>query len=120
MLQVIVAGSAERVEKSMKMADRYREDLLKRGVLVIPLVWSGQQGEPPKKKGFGSLQKPAMVRAIRTSTFTWLLFCKSGKDLREYAECQNVIFCTYATGECHPLASHPRLFGHLKPFSSML
>lgn len=51
---VIIAGTAENVEKSMRAAEKYREDLLKRGVLLIPLVWNASKTTKPKKKlGFG-------------------------------------------------------------------
>jgi hypothetical protein len=57
--QVIVAGSKEVVAKALRQADKYREELLKRGVLLVPLVWTGTNEAPLKKKGFGGLQKPA-------------------------------------------------------------
>jgi hypothetical protein len=56
---VIVAGSKEVVAKALRQADKYREELLKRGVLLVPLVWTGTNEAPLKKKGFGGLQKPA-------------------------------------------------------------
>jgi hypothetical protein len=57
--QVIVAGSKEVVAKALRQADKYREELLKRGVLLVPLVWTGTNEAPFKKKGFGGSQKPA-------------------------------------------------------------
>ncbi|KAG0569124.1 hypothetical protein KC19_6G066400 [Ceratodon purpureus] len=52
---VIIAGTAQSVEKSLRAAEKYREDLLKRGVLLIPLVWNENKATKPKKKlGFGS------------------------------------------------------------------
>lgn len=56
---VIVAGSKEVVAKALRQADKYREELLKRGVLLVPLVWTGTNEAPFKKKGFGGSQKPA-------------------------------------------------------------
>ncbi|CAM6090303.1 unnamed protein product [Calypogeia fissa] len=56
---VIVAGKKEAVTKAMQQAQRCREDLLKRGVLVIPIVWSSEKVEPIKKRGFGSSEKPS-------------------------------------------------------------
>lgn len=51
---VIIAGTAENVERSIRASQIYREDLLKRGVLIIPLVWSKNNPTKPKKKlGFG-------------------------------------------------------------------
>ena len=58
--QVIIAGTKENVDKSMRAAEKYREDLLKRGVLLIPLVWNVDKKTLPKKKlGFGG--KPPVV-----------------------------------------------------------
>lgn len=58
--QVIVAGKKEAVTKAIQQAQRCREDLLKRGVLVIPIVWSSEKVEPVKKRGFGSSEKPSL------------------------------------------------------------
>lgn len=57
---LIVAGKKESVTKAMQQAQRCREDLLKRGVLVIPIVWSSQTVEAVKKRGFGSSEKPSL------------------------------------------------------------
>lgn len=66
--QVILAGTAENVEKSIRAAEKYREDLLKRGVLLIPLVWNANKATKPKKKlGFGS--NPPLVCASDRSMF---------------------------------------------------
>jgi hypothetical protein len=44
----------------MRAAEKYREDLLKRGVLLIPLVWNASKTTKPKKRlGFGG--KPPVV-----------------------------------------------------------
>lgn len=57
---MIIAGTAENVERSMKAAEKFREDLLKRGVLLIPLIWNVNKATQAKKKlGFGS--KPPLV-----------------------------------------------------------
>lgn len=61
--QVIIAGSAQTVEKAIRAAEKYREELLQRGVLLIPLVWSAKKPDMLKKKGFGKTQKPAAVCA---------------------------------------------------------
>ncbi|KAL3701975.1 hypothetical protein R1sor_019997 [Riccia sorocarpa] len=62
---VIVAGSKEAVAKTMQRAARFRDDLLKRGVLVIPIVWgSGQEDPNAKKRGFGSSQKQSTSTVI--------------------------------------------------------
>ncbi|KAL2649640.1 hypothetical protein R1flu_017768 [Riccia fluitans] len=62
---IIVAGSKEAVAKTMQRAARFREDLLKRGVLVIPIVWgSGNEDPIAKKRGFGSAQKQTTSTVI--------------------------------------------------------
>lgn len=67
--QVIIAGTAENVERSIRASQKYREDLLKRGVLIIPLVWSKNNPTKPKKKlGFGV--RPPVVRPSATSVMT--------------------------------------------------
>ncbi|BBM99549.1 hypothetical protein MPTK1_1g21960 [Marchantia polymorpha subsp. ruderalis] len=62
---VIIAGSKETVAKAVQKAARYRDDLLKRGVLVVPIVWGGDKEDPMlKKRGFGAVQKPTTSNAI--------------------------------------------------------
>jgi hypothetical protein len=56
--QVIVAGKTDAVTKAMQQAQRFREDLIKRGVVVIPIVWSSDSVAPVKKRGFGGVEKP--------------------------------------------------------------
>lgn len=60
-VQVIVAGSKEVVDKAMQRAERFREDLVARGVLLIPLVWKSGKEEFATKKGFGGQRKPAVT-----------------------------------------------------------
>lgn len=65
LIQVIIAGSKETVAKAVQKAARYRDDLLKRGVLVVPIVWGGDKEDPMlKKRGFGAVQKPTTSNAI--------------------------------------------------------
>jgi hypothetical protein len=54
---VIVAGKKEAVTKAMQQAQRCREDLIKRGVVVIHIVWSSDSVAPVKKRGFGGVEK---------------------------------------------------------------
>lgn len=67
--QVIIAGSAQTVEKAIRAAEKYREELLQRGVLLIPLVWSSKKSDVLKKKGFGKTQKPAAVCTTNLGKF---------------------------------------------------
>ncbi|GFP85618.1 protein low psii accumulation 1 chloroplastic [Phtheirospermum japonicum] len=54
---VILAGNKETVDSAMRKAERFRTELLKRGVILVPVVW-GQGREPQiEKKGFGLSSK---------------------------------------------------------------
>ncbi|XP_059437523.1 protein LOW PSII ACCUMULATION 1, chloroplastic isoform X1 [Corylus avellana] len=56
---VILAGKKETVSLAMQKAERVRTELLKRGVLLVPVIW-GQGKEPQiEKKGFGVPPKAA-------------------------------------------------------------
>ncbi|XP_062143340.1 protein LOW PSII ACCUMULATION 1, chloroplastic isoform X2 [Alnus glutinosa] len=56
---VILAGKKETVSLAMQKAERFRTDLLRRGVLLVPVIW-GQGKEPQiEKKGFGIQPKAA-------------------------------------------------------------
>ncbi|KAE8009520.1 hypothetical protein FH972_005952 [Carpinus fangiana] len=56
---VILAGKKETVSLAMQKAERVRTELLKRGVLLVPVIW-GQGKEPQiEKKGFGAPPKAA-------------------------------------------------------------
>eukprot|EP01018_Ginkgo_biloba_P002679 Gb_01636 [translate_table: standard] len=57
---VILAGTKDAVTRAVERAEKFRNDLVKRGILLIPLVWSKERKDPVKKKGFGSLRKPAL------------------------------------------------------------
>ncbi|CAA7056152.1 unnamed protein product [Microthlaspi erraticum] len=51
---VILAGKKETVTLAMQKADRFRTELLRRGVLLVPVVWGERKApETEKKKGFG-------------------------------------------------------------------
>ncbi|CAH9097132.1 unnamed protein product [Cuscuta europaea] len=50
---VILAGKKETVTLSMKRAERFRSELLKRGVLLIPVIWGDGRDLQTPKKGFG-------------------------------------------------------------------
>ncbi|XP_073158833.1 protein LOW PSII ACCUMULATION 1, chloroplastic isoform X2 [Henckelia pumila] len=50
---VILAGNKETVALALKKAERFRTELLSRGVILVPVIWG--EGKEPKiaKKGFG-------------------------------------------------------------------
>ncbi|KAG6647840.1 protein LOW PSII ACCUMULATION 1, chloroplastic [Carya illinoinensis] len=56
---VILAGKKESVSLAIEKADRFRTELVRRGVLLVPVIWG--QGTAPKieKKGFGLPSKTA-------------------------------------------------------------
>ncbi|CAK9175299.1 unnamed protein product [Ilex paraguariensis] len=56
---VILAGKKESVSLAIQRAERFRTELLKRGILLVPVVWG--EGRAPKieKKGFGLPPKAA-------------------------------------------------------------
>ncbi|CAM8933255.1 unnamed protein product [Rhodiola kirilowii] len=54
---VIVAGNRETVSLAMKKAERFRTELLSRGVLLVPVIWSDGKAPPVERKGFGAPTK---------------------------------------------------------------
>ncbi|XP_057439294.1 protein LOW PSII ACCUMULATION 1, chloroplastic [Lotus japonicus] len=56
---VILAGTKETVSLALRKAERFRSELIKRGVLLVPVIWG--EGKEPKieKKGFGLSSKAA-------------------------------------------------------------
>lgn len=54
-----MAGKKESVSLAIEKADRFRTELVRRGVLLVPVIWG--QGTAPKieKKGFGLPSKTA-------------------------------------------------------------
>lgn len=56
---VILAGNKETVSSSMQQAARFRTDLLKRGVLLVPVIWGEVRAPQIEKKGFGIPSKAA-------------------------------------------------------------
>lgn len=57
--QVILAGKKETVSLALRKAESFRTELLRRGVLLVPVIWG--EGREPKveKKGFGLQPKAA-------------------------------------------------------------
>lgn len=56
---VILAGKKETVSLAMQKAERFRTELLRRGVLLVPVIWGESRAPDVEKKGFGSRQKAA-------------------------------------------------------------
>ncbi|KAH0462648.1 hypothetical protein IEQ34_010223 [Dendrobium chrysotoxum] len=50
---VILAGDKETVSRAIQKAERFRTELVKRGVLLIPVIWGAYKKAPLEKKGFG-------------------------------------------------------------------
>ncbi|XP_019419269.1 PREDICTED: protein LOW PSII ACCUMULATION 1, chloroplastic [Lupinus angustifolius] len=56
---VILAGKKETVSLALQRAERFRTDLLKRGVLLVPVIWGEGKETKIEKKGFGIRPKAA-------------------------------------------------------------
>lgn len=62
---VILAGKKETVSLAMRTAERFRTELLKRGVLLVPIIWGDGKGPQLEKKGFGIAERaPATLPSI--------------------------------------------------------
>lgn len=56
---VIIAGKKETVTLALRKAERFRTDLLRRGVLLVPVIWGEGRETKIEKKGFGLQPKAA-------------------------------------------------------------
>ncbi|OVA04306.1 Tetratricopeptide repeat-containing domain [Macleaya cordata] len=56
---VILAGKKETVSIAIQKAERFRTELLKRGVLLVPVIWGEGRRPQIEKKGFGGPAKAA-------------------------------------------------------------
>lgn len=56
---VILAGKKETVSRAIEKAERFRSELVKRGILLIPVIWGDYKQTPIEKKGFGLPVKAA-------------------------------------------------------------
>ncbi|KAL4603606.1 hypothetical protein ACB092_10G136200 [Castanea dentata] len=56
---VILAGEKEAVSLAIQKAERFRTDLLRRGVLLVPVIWGQGTAAQVEKKGFGVPRKAA-------------------------------------------------------------
>lgn len=61
---VILAGNKETVSRAMEKAERFRTELVKRGVLLIPVIWGDYKKVSVDKKGFGLPAKAAALPSI--------------------------------------------------------
>ncbi|CAN0888979.1 Protein LOW PSII ACCUMULATION 1, chloroplastic [Linum grandiflorum] len=55
----IGAGKKETVNLAMQKAERFRTELLRRGVLLVPVIWDESRRAEIEKKGFGTSRKAA-------------------------------------------------------------
>jgi hypothetical protein len=77
-LKVILAGNKETVTRALEKAERFRTELLRRGVLLIPVIWGSEKKEPVQKKGFGvprnaSVYLPSVGVRWLDSYWSWAL-----------------------------------------------
>ncbi|KAK7284667.1 hypothetical protein RJT34_19417 [Clitoria ternatea] len=56
---VILAGKKETVSLAMQRAERFRTELVRRGVLLVPVTWGEGRETKIEKKGFGLQPKAA-------------------------------------------------------------
>ncbi|XP_034196809.1 protein LOW PSII ACCUMULATION 1, chloroplastic isoform X2 [Prunus dulcis] len=56
---VILAGKKATVSLSIQQAARFRTELLRRGVLLVPVIWDEVRAPQIEKKGFGAPSKAA-------------------------------------------------------------
>ncbi|KAG2588682.1 protein LOW PSII ACCUMULATION 1, chloroplastic-like [Panicum virgatum] len=61
---VILAGSKASVTRAMQRAERYRTELLKRGVLLIPVIFGASQKDQTKPRGFGTRRAAASAPSV--------------------------------------------------------
>lgn len=61
---MILAGSKASVTRALQRAERYRTELLKRGVLLIPVIFGASQKDQTKPRGFGARRAAASVPSV--------------------------------------------------------
>lgn len=61
----------------MRKAERFRTELLKRGVLLVPVIWGEGTAPQMEKKGFGSTSKTAATLPSIGVRFKYslIMFC---------------------------------------------
>eukprot|EP00252_Welwitschia_mirabilis_P007436 TRINITY_DN18791_c0_g1_i1.p1 TRINITY_DN18791_c0_g1~~TRINITY_DN18791_c0_g1_i1.p1 ORF type:complete len:487 (-),score=97.17 TRINITY_DN18791_c0_g1_i1:173-1564(-) len=66
---LILAGKKEEVDRAIQQAEKFRIELVKRGILIVPVIWSSQNEQSSRKKGFGRLRKPFMFSSSDMDEF---------------------------------------------------
>ncbi|RLM93776.1 protein LOW PSII ACCUMULATION 1, chloroplastic [Panicum miliaceum] len=61
---VILAGSKASVTQALQRAERYRTELLKRGVLLIPVIFGASKKDQTKPRGFGTRRAAASAPSV--------------------------------------------------------
>ncbi|KAL8530894.1 hypothetical protein ACS0TY_007792 [Phlomoides rotata] len=61
---VILAGNKDVVASAMRKAERFRTELLRRGVIIVPVVWGEDREPKAEKKGFGLSKGSASLPSI--------------------------------------------------------
>ncbi|KAJ0980664.1 hypothetical protein J5N97_008919 [Dioscorea zingiberensis] len=56
---VILAGNKETVTRAIEKAERFRTELVKRGVILVPVIWGENKQASLERKGFGLPAKAA-------------------------------------------------------------
>lgn len=52
-----MAGDKETVDSAIRKAERFRTELLRRGVILVPVIWGKRREPQAEKKGFGQSPK---------------------------------------------------------------
>lgn len=76
----------------MQKADRFRTELLRRGVLLVPVVWGERKTPDVEKKGFGSSSKAATSLPSIGVTKRFCLGTKKIIYSPSFSLCKTVIF----------------------------
>ncbi|XP_057870151.2 protein LOW PSII ACCUMULATION 1, chloroplastic isoform X2 [Cryptomeria japonica] len=66
---VILAGTKDAVNRAVQRAEKFRIELIERGVLIVPLVWRNERENPIRKKGFGGRRKLATANSSSAGEF---------------------------------------------------
>lgn len=66
---IILAGNKDAVTQAVQRASKFRTELLKRGVVLVPLIWSSTKEELGTKKGFGNPKTVLPASTIAADDF---------------------------------------------------
>lgn len=75
-IQVILAGKKESVSSALQKAERFRTELLRRGVLLVPVIWGEDRTPQVEKKGFGVSTKAATALPSIGVKYKFLTYCR--------------------------------------------